>query len=217
MYTFLLDFDGTITLEDTTDGLFERFADPAWHELDAAWARGEANTADQIANCYALVRATRAEIDGYLDSLAIDETFPPFVAWCRAQGWALEIVSDGLDYHIERVLLRHGLSDLPVVTNHMHFVGDAPLFAFPRMCPYVCPLGDRSQGVCKRLVVERAAAAAPGAQTVFVGDGWSDRCGVGVADRVFAKGALARYCRERGIAYTPFETFGQVMEWLMRP
>ena len=39
MYTFLLDFDGTITLEDTTDGLFDRFADPSWRELDAAWAR----------------------------------------------------------------------------------------------------------------------------------------------------------------------------------
>jgi 2-hydroxy-3-keto-5-methylthiopentenyl-1-phosphate phosphatase len=59
MYTFLVDFDGTITLHDTTDGLFERFADPSWHELDAAWARGELSTAQQVERCYAMVDASR--------------------------------------------------------------------------------------------------------------------------------------------------------------
>src|SRR5262245_5110495 len=31
----LIDFDGTVTLEDTTDLLLERFADPHWHQIEA--------------------------------------------------------------------------------------------------------------------------------------------------------------------------------------
>lgn len=209
MYTFLVDFDGTITLEDTLDGLFERFADSSWHELDAAWARGEISTAQQVRSGYALVAADRSKIDAYLDSLGIDTTFPAFVAWCHDHDWPLQVVSDGLDYHIDRILRRHALEALPVITNHMHFEAHQPTFTFPHMCPYICPLGDRSEGICKRLTVEQAAAS--GATTIFIGDGVSDRCAVPVADRVFAKGSLARYCRERGIAYTPFETFADVM------
>lgn len=212
MYTVLIDFDGTITLEDTTDGLFARFADPSWRELDAAWARGELSTGEQVRACYAMVRADHATINAYLDSLPIDQTFPAFVAACRKQGWPLQIVSDGLDYHIEHVLRRNGLDGLPVTSNHLHFEHETRVFAFPSMCPFDCPLGKRSEGICKRLVVERTATN--GARTVFVGDGTSDRCAVSVADWVFAKGSLALYCQQRGIAFTPFETFADVLEAL---
>ncbi len=51
---------------------------------------------------------------------------------------------------------------------------------------------------------------------VFIGDGMSDRCAVDTADWVFAKGTLATYCRQRGIQYTPFATFADVIAALIR-
>lgn len=211
MYSFLVDFDGTITREDTTDSLFERFADPSWHELDAAWARGELSTAQQVERCYAMVQASRAEIDAYLASLAIDESFVGFVARCRQEGWPLQIVSDGLDYHIAGILRRHKLDSLPVISNHLHFEGEERLFEFPRMCIYKCTIGNRSEGICKQLVVANTRASEPDRQIVFIGDGLSDRCAVGVADKVFAKGSLARYCEQQQIAYSPYESFDDVL------
>ena len=35
------DFDGTIALEDVTDGLLERFAEPRWRKIEAQWLAGE--------------------------------------------------------------------------------------------------------------------------------------------------------------------------------
>lgn len=214
MYSFLVDFDGTITLEDTTDGLFERFADPRWHELDAAWARGELSTAQQVERCYAMVHASRAEIDAYLASLAIDESFGAFVERCHHEGWPLQLVSDGLDYHIAGILRRYGLDHLPVISNHLHFEGEERFFEFPRMCTYQCTIGNRSEGICKRLVVSNRRASEPDRQIVFIGDGLSDRCAVGVADKVFAKGSLARYCQQQQIAYHAYETFNDVLRIL---
>jgi 2-hydroxy-3-keto-5-methylthiopentenyl-1-phosphate phosphatase len=35
-----VDFDGTISLEDTTDVILERFADPEWRKVEAEWLAG---------------------------------------------------------------------------------------------------------------------------------------------------------------------------------
>ena len=60
------------------------------------------------------------------------------------------------------------------------------------------------------------AAREAGARTVYVGDGISDFEGALEADRRFAKKdrALDRYCRERGIACTPFASFDEIREAL---
>src|SRR5688500_11712689 len=93
-YIILCDFDGTIATEDSTDALFERFCPPAWRDLERAWQLGEISTAAQITQCYALIAAARAEIDSFLDGIAIDPYFPGFVATCAQRGWPLQIVSD---------------------------------------------------------------------------------------------------------------------------
>jgi 2-hydroxy-3-keto-5-methylthiopentenyl-1-phosphate phosphatase len=220
-YVVLCDFDGTITTSDSTDALFERFCPASWRDLDLAWQRGELSTAAQITRCYEMITATHAEIDHFLDGIALDPHFPAFSRACATRGWPVVILSDGLDYHIQRILAGCGLDGLALVANHMAFEAGVPRFAFQRMCPYQCPQGDRSEGVCKRLAVERARQAvgrtAHGAQAaadsptvVFVGDGASDRCAVAYADIVFAKGALAAHCEARGIPYRRFATFAEV-------
>jgi 2-hydroxy-3-keto-5-methylthiopentenyl-1-phosphate phosphatase len=44
-------------------------------------------------------------------------------------------------------------------------------------------------------------------QVVYAGDGHSDYCAALAADRVFALGGLARWLRERGVAYEPLTDF----------
>ncbi|MGZ4397336.1 MAG: hypothetical protein ACXVZ1_02855 [Gaiellaceae bacterium] len=51
---------------------------------------------------------------------------------------------------------------------------------------------------CKR-------AFLPDEPIVYVGDGTSDRCAAQAAERIFARGSLARYLAERGVAFEPFE------------
>ena len=53
-----------------------------------------------------------------------------------------------------------------------------------------------------------------GERLVYIGDGLSDRCGVGLADVVFARAHLARDLSEAGVPFVPFEDFVEVREWL---
>ena len=46
----------------------------------------------------------------------------------------------------------------------------------------------------------------PNGEVVYVGDGYSDRCGALAADRVFARDGLADYLDEQGVPYERFDT-----------
>jgi 2-hydroxy-3-keto-5-methylthiopentenyl-1-phosphate phosphatase len=63
------------------------------------------------------------------------------------------------------------------------------------------------------------AARDEGARTVYVGDGISDFAGALEADVRFAKKdrALERYCRERGVPFTPFSSFDEISQALFLP
>lgn len=54
-----VDFDGTISLEDTTDVILERFADPEWRTVEAEWLAGRIGSRECLARQIDLVRASR--------------------------------------------------------------------------------------------------------------------------------------------------------------
>ena len=65
----LVDFDGTIAPDDPTDRLLERFADPAWLEVEAAWQRGEVSSRECLSRQVALLRATPEALDEQIRSV----------------------------------------------------------------------------------------------------------------------------------------------------
>jgi HAD superfamily phosphoserine phosphatase-like hydrolase len=115
----LCDFDGTIALSDVTDRLLERFAAPGWEELERQWRDGRIGSADCMAGQVALIDASRSELDAAIDEVVLDPDFAAFVTAARRAGAHLIVVSDGLDYAIERLLARAGLADLDIVANQL--------------------------------------------------------------------------------------------------
>ncbi|HEX7370566.1 MAG TPA: phosphatase, partial [Rhodanobacteraceae bacterium] len=75
-WNILCDFDGTITVEDVTDSLLDRFAAPEWQVLERDWRAGLIGSAECMAGQVALLDASRAEIDAHLAGLRIDPAFP---------------------------------------------------------------------------------------------------------------------------------------------
>ncbi len=61
------------------------------------------------------------------ENTVIDPHFKEFYAFCREHDIDVKVVSDGLDFYIDFVLKRHGLSDIPFYSNVMTFQGrEAP-------------------------------------------------------------------------------------------
>lgn len=206
-WTILCDFDGTISVEDITDSVLERFGRPGWQDIEQSWKRGEIGSRECMERQIALVDASRAELDAHLDAMGIDRAFPAFAAAAREAGMSMKITSDGLDYAIARILGNHGLHDLPILANRLESVGERGWsLAFPHA-------GDNCRsGHCK--CVTSAAAHAAGQRVLVIGDGASDFCVAGEANLVFAKHRLIEHCRAAAIPYVPITSFVDALELL---
>jgi 2,3-diketo-5-methylthio-1-phosphopentane phosphatase len=200
-WTLLCDFDGTISVEDTTDTLLERFGKPGWEVLESDWRAGRINSHDCMAGQVALLDMSRAELDAHLAERDIDGAFADFVKTAHAQNLHIEILSDGLDYAIHTILTRYQLDWLPVTANRLEAVGEREWrLAFPN-ASRACSVAS---GTCKCA----RAAQAQGAHTrvLMVGDGASDF--------VFAKGKLVDHCRAKNIPHAPIDGFADALNLL---
>lgn len=198
------DFDGTISVVDTTDRVLSRLAAPEWEALEADWIAGRIDAAACMRGQVALVEGSDADLDAVLDEVELDPGFPAFAAWCADHAVPLTIVSDGVDYFIRRILARHGLEGLPIVSNRLVGAPGARRLAQPHRRDG-CAAGA---GVCKCDVA--AADHTPSKTLVYVGDGRSDFCVSHRADILFAKDALAAYAAGRGEPHHLFETFHDI-------
>ncbi len=203
------DFDGTVARADTADLIFARLAPPEWRAIEAEWEAGTIGAAECMRRQVELLRAPDRLLNDVLDGVEIDPGFGAFVAWCEARRIPLTIVSDGVDYFIRRVLVRHGLEHLPVVANVL--AGDERAGRRLEQTSRNDECRARA-GVCKCALLRMQNGGL--ALTVYVGDGRSDFCVAAQADLLFAKDELARFASRSGIEYQPFANFADVQRAL---
>ena len=205
--SFLVDYDGTISLIDVGDALMARhYSDKAeLARLDALYDAGRIGSRelmqwdmDVLPRDAELLRREAAQMPQ-------DSAFPAFVDAVRARGAHVEIVSDGFGFYVASNLAALGVHDVFVATNENRIGEGSAGMSFPFGHPscFVC-------GTCKRERVRLHQAA--GRVVVFIGDGTSDRYAAAHADVVYAKGSLARICAAEGWPFTAWETFADVSE-----
>ncbi len=194
MVRIFTDFDGTITRGDVGDALFERFggADSVKAVADYRDGRLSAVSCFQ-AECAACGEVDVRNLRDFLDHREIDETFPEFVSWCRERGYALMILSDGMDYYIDEILSRNGLGDVEHRANHLelrvtgatgsHRTADvSQKSAAPDMPDRVefVPSFPHTDEVCDRCASCKRnhilTMSADDDVIVYIGEGYSDRC-----------------------------------------
>lgn len=195
-----LDYDGTISVRDTGIVLLERFADDAWKVIADEYARGEIGSRVCLLDEWDLLPKDEAVLRRAARDVAIDPGAEQLIADLRAAGAEVSIVSDGFGFYVHE---RLGHLGIPILTNDV--VWDRGELVFPnedRCC--ACS----SCGTCKQAPIKDASRR--GLTTVMVGDGASDQKAALLADVLFAKDGLARWCDRAGVAYRPFATLAEV-------
>ncbi len=124
-------------------------------------------------------------LDKFIAKRKLDPYFKDFVDFARRREMEIVIVSDGLDYYIEKMLIRTGLAHLDFYANSLKLNEDKLHVRFP----FYDMLDCQSCGNCKTYHMEKYKA--DGYFVVYVGNGFSDRCPSEYADLVFAKGRAA--------------------------
>jgi len=208
------DFDGTITRLDVTDVVLEQYADPSWREVEEQWLRGDIGSRECFERQAALVRASVQQLNALIDAIPLDPDFPAFFRFVKDRQLPFYIVSDSFDYVIRRVLKRVGANGELRNGRHLFSTGlQLEAGGLRAIFPHSHQVCEHGCATCKPAVIRQVRKK--GQPVVFIGDGLSDRFAVEEADVVFAKQELLAYCRQRGLACRPFETFGDVQKDLV--
>lgn len=196
--TVLLDFDGTITVEDTCVHLLRRLAPPGWQAPGKQYRARAIDGRTCLLREWAMLPHDLDLLLSVAGEVGLDPGLWPILDHLRGGGAEVVVVSDGFGFTAEYVMGGH----VEVVTNR---VRDG-ILTFPH-ADTGCACGGC--GVCKPAAVR--AVQARGRTAVLVGDGTSDRLAARVADIVFAKEDLAVWCLDEGIAHIRVESLADVI------
>jgi HAD superfamily phosphoserine phosphatase-like hydrolase len=190
MINVFIDFDGTITKGDFGDLFFERFGGKAATQAVKDYRSGLINAVECFTReADACVMSAEGEAAEFIDQQKIDPTFIDFVNFCNQHKDGERqikyfIVSDGLDYYIERILQNNSLQNIPYFSNRVTFV---------ERDNHILTLSGDDNII------------------VYIGEGYSDFCPVKYADIVFAKDELQTHCQKENISYNLYKNFKDVI------
>ena len=201
----LSDFDGTITTKDGLYCFIEKYAKGNWEEIEQQWADGKIDSKTCLVEEFKLVPNLSEElISEFIETIEIDESFIDFYNKISEKEIDFYVVSDGIDYFIERILGKYGLKNIKTVTNHGEFRGEFFEITFPN---------DHSEcinnaGTCKCKVLKDLKQDYE--KIVYIGDGVSDYCVADKADILYAKSRLLNYCNDKEINCIPYCNFSDI-------
>ena len=202
------DFDGTITKTDTLSKFLEDYADPKWLDIENDWREGKFGSQECLVKQFALVPNLTPElIDNFLDTMEIDEGFIPFALRAKKNGIPIVILSDGLDYFINKILEKNKIDFVNVITNHAYFGGKYNtdiIIEFPNDSKHC----SNNAGTCKCKVVKNLKKRYK--KVVYIGDGASDFCVSKEPDIVYAKSGLAEYCKRNNLKHIEFKNYSDI-------
>lgn len=209
---FVSDFDGTITKNDTLSKFLEDYADPKWLDIENDWRDGKFGSQECLVKQFALIPNMSAElVDNFLDSMQIDEYFIPFANKLKNKGIPVVILSDGLDYFINKILEKNNLDFINVITNHAYFDDWGKfIIEFPNDSKHC----SNNAGTCKCKVIKNLKKRYK--KVIYAGDGASDFCVSKEPDIVFAKSGLIEYCKNNELQHTPFSNYKDINNNLLK-
>ena len=211
------DFDGTISVLDTGIAVIDALElDEAW-EIEDVWRRGEIDSMECLSRQWAMVKLSPEKLCDLLDSFKIREDFPQFLNFVKERQARIVVVSDGLDFYVDRMLEHIGITTcegkqvlepesdcLPRLSNHAEVTEDGVKITFPHRTPVCSQCGN-----CKLHYLFNFRQHFK--RIIYIGDGHSDKCPARYADVLFARSHLAEEAVKQGIDFIPFENFEDIM------
>jgi 2-hydroxy-3-keto-5-methylthiopentenyl-1-phosphate phosphatase len=198
----LCDFDGTISLNDTTDLLLNHFAKEGWEDIETQWENGLIGSQLCMQKQVELLDMSKSEFLSCLDQIELDLSFKELLNFCEKFSLPITIVSDGLDLVIEYLLEKHHIHHIPVIANKLIQRSERE---WSLEFPNANPLCIKESGTCKCKVAEQSSRP----NIILIGDGRSDFCLANNAHFIFAKSSLIKYCEENNL---PFQSIFQISD-----
>ena len=196
-----VDFDGTITMEDTLAGAMRRFVPK--EEFDYYSRKliaGEATLSQVVRRaCDGAPSAIYPQLLEYVRSVPMRPGFDRFLDVCDEAGIGVVVISGGVRAFLDEKLKPYEGRLLGVHAAELDVSG-------PEM-RLISEFDDGNELVKKTAVM----ALYDYDYAIGVGDSFTDRSMATAVDWIFARDVLARYLASIGKDYTPYEDFYAVV------
>ncbi len=202
-----LDFDGTVTEEDVSFLLLDRFAGSRWRKYLEEYTSGKISVADFSKTVFGMIKADeKTSTDFVLKSprVKVRPGLREFIDYCKNKRIKVIIVSHGLTFYIEAILDKLGIKGLEIHAAENVFSPDG------MKVRYLGPDGKELEAGFKEAYT--GMLKQEGYQVVYIGDGNSDIYPSRNADYVCATSNLLLRCREEKLKCYPFNNFYDVIK-----
>lgn len=204
--------DGAIAPHRVTNDFIARFAP------NGQRAESKQNDADKNHAKFRLRRAAGAmgavsvrEAEEFFRGRSVEASFVRLVEFCREHGFEVSVVSDGLDYCLERMFAGNGIRDVRTHANHVELEVVGETVRFHVSFPHDDAECTRCTCCARNIML---TTCGDDDRIVFIGADEADVCPAEYADIVFAKGAFQSACQKRNITYFLYSSLDDVVERL---
>lgn len=207
----LCDFDGTVTEHDNIIALMKEFAPPeAFEPLKKGVLDQSLSIRSGVGQMFRLLPSDRKQdyIDFLIDRAVIRPGFKTLLSFAKSNGIDFAIVSGGIDFFVQPIL-QELLTDEAIYCNGSDFSEETVRIEWPHTCDAAC---NNQCGCCKTSIARKLKQ--DGDIIIAIGDSVTDFELAKQADHVYARDYLITLCKQHGIAYTPFETFYDIVDHL---
>lgn len=201
------DFDGTITEEDISFFLLDTFANGDWRQLLEEYREGNISVGHLNREAFAMVKADRQSLlESMRGNVKIRDGFHELVSYCRREGLRFVIVSNGLDFYIDRILRDLGQQHIEVFAAQTQFLPEG------LHVQYIGPDGNMLDEGFKEAYVNSFLRS--DYRIVYAGNGASDFTPAKQCHHIFATGELLAICKEKNIEYFAFNDLNEIVRGL---
>lgn len=202
----LTDFDDTAAAQNVAELLLQQFGHPSWEDVRQRFRDGQLTLKEYQEITFRDIEADAPAMAQYVNENAnFRPHFRELWHYCRDNGIPMAIVSQGLDFYIEALLDKEGLTGVPVYAVNTRFTPQGITYQYNYTHP-----GKEELGNSKGLVVDQFRRR--GHYVFFAGDGSSDFEAAERADVVFAHRTLARHCSDQNIPFREFKDFEDMFQ-----
>ena len=197
-----VDFDGTITMEDTLEGAIRLFASPEeFHSVKGKLVRGEMTLSQVVRYAFAGAPSSRLErMLDYVKGVALRPGFPEFLDEMDRRKIPVVVISGGVRQFVELRLAPWRGRLLGVHAVDLDTSG-------PGM-KLVSPYDDGNELLKKTDVM----ALYDYRHAIGIGDSFTDMKMSLAVDTIFARDVLAAYLQKMGRQFLLYDTFFDVIE-----
>ncbi len=201
------DFDGTITPEDISFQILDKYSRGDWRNLFKQYQNGKISVGKFNTMAFSMVKENEETLVKFVHEKAeVRSGFIELINFFKQNNYSFIIVSNGLDFYIKTILGDLGLEDIEFHAARTRFSGNGV------DARYIGPDGKELlvgfKEAYTRLFLENNQ------RLIYIGNGPSDIPSALMADYAFATGPMLEICKQRGINCIPFDELDDIVRGL---